>query len=242
MIKKPNRTYISLMLCFAAGAMLGASFFTLLPESFAHGNDAFRGGGVIAVLGGLIFGVGFVYLINMLDIGKCENERDGCCVNTAYDKTCEILMKKSDKRKLKKMGIAIFIAMALHSLPEGLAIGAGEYLGIGLLLGVVFFLHFVPEGLAIAVPMKASGIRTWKILLLCAGAGLPAVLGAIAAYYIGMVNILLAFALSFAAGAMSYVVLSEMLPMAYHYTSRYKLASMITLAGALLIIVFTAVL
>jgi ZIP family zinc transporter len=115
-------------------------------------------------------------------------------------------------------------------------------LGIGLLLGVIFFLHFVPEGLAIAVPMKAGGMKAWKILLLCIGAGLPAVFGAIIGYFIGMVEVLLAYSLSFAAGAMLFVVLSEMLPTAYSYSKKHKLVSVVTLAGVMLIVVFSSVL
>jgi len=224
-IRKPSKAYVSLMLSFAAGAMIGVSLFELLPESF----DA---GGIWAVLGGTTLGAIFVYVINLLNKGKHEDEKE----ETSKD---EITM--GDKRKLRRMGITIFIAMALHSLPEGLAIGAGEHLGIGLLLGVVFFLHFVPEGLAIAVPMKAGGTKIWKILLLCVVAGLPAVIGGIAAYYIGKVDVLLSYSLSFAAGAMLYVALSEMLPTAYKYSERYKLISVITLVGAFLIVIFSVV-
>jgi len=225
--KQPSKTYISLMLSFAAGAMLGVSLFELLPESFEVG-------GIWAMLIGTLLGVLFVFTINLFNKEECKNETGQSPDGKATITTCE-------KRKLKRMGITIFIAMALHSLPEGLAIGAGEHLGIGLLLGVVFFLHFVPEGLAIAVPMKASGTKTWKVLLLCAVAGLPAVAGAIIAYYLGMIQVLLSYSLSFAAGAMLYVALSEMLPTAYKYSDRYKLISAITLAGAFLIVMFSVV-
>jgi len=227
-IKRPSKTYISLMLAFAAGAMLGVSLFELLPE-------AYDGGGVLPTLIGALLGVGFVLLINVFNKDDCKEVRKPG--QSPDDKT---VITTCEKRRLRRMGITIFIAMALHSLPEGLAIGAGEYLEIGsLLLGIVFFLHFVPEGLAIAAPMKAAGTKTWKILLLCAVAGLPAVVGAIAAYYIGMVDALLSYAFSFAAGAMLYVALSEMLPTAYKYSDRYKLISVITLAGAFLIIIFS---
>jgi len=231
-VKKPSKTYISLLLGFAAGAMLGVSLFELLPESFQEG-------GIWPTLIGTLLGVVFVFGVGLLS--KEKNESEIICTETPQGEVCQKTITKSDKRKLKRMGITIFIAMALHSLPEGLAIGAGEYLGIGLLLGVVFFLHFVPEGLAIAVPMKASGTKTWKVLLLSAVAGLPAVVGAIAAYYIGMVSSLLSYSLAFAAGAMLYVALSEMLPTAYNYSNRYKLISAITLAGAFLIVIFSVV-
>ena len=224
-IKRPSKTYISLMLAFASGAMLGVSLFELLPEAYAHEQ-----GGIVPALVGALLGVVFVLSINLFNKDKKE------ATQNSDDKNA---ISTSEKRKLKRMGITIFIAMALHSLPEGLAIGAGEHLGIGILLGIVFFLHFVPEGLAIAVPMKAAGTKVWKILLLCAVAGLPAVVGAIIAYYVGAISALLPYSLSFAAGAMLYVALSEMLPSAYKYSNRYKLISAVTLAGAFLIIIFS---
>jgi len=241
-IKKPSKTYISLMFSFAAGAMLGVALFELLPESFEYG-------GIWAALIGTVFGVGFIFLLDILfkkkkdEVGDAlEEHAEAVCAKDSKGKDCKAALATSDKRKLRKMGFVIFIAMALHSIPEGLAIGAGEYLGIGLLLGIVLFLHFVPEGLAIALPMKASGVKVWKILLLCVAAGLPTVLGAIIGYYLGMIEVLLAYALSFAAGAMLYVVLSEMLPTAYSYSRRHRLITALTLAGVLLIVIFTAVL
>jgi len=242
-IKKPSKNYISLMLGFAAGAMLGASVFELLPESFEYG-------GIWALLGGVALGVGFVFLVNLLRRGEdsdvvgkvLEDYAVKVCENSPDGQVCKNAVAASDKHKLKKMGVTIFIAMALHSLPEGLAIGAGEFLGIGLLLGIVFFLHFVPEGLAIAVPMRASGTKPWKILLFCAVAGLPAVAGAILAYFIGTTDVVLALCLSFAAGAMIYVSLSDMLPTAYNYSTHYKALGAVVLAGVLLMIVFGALL
>jgi len=226
LMRKPSKTYISLMLSFAAGAMLGVALFELLPESFEFG-------GIWAALGGMLLGVGFIFSLDLLN-KKGEQEVEKSVVDTQ--------IAAGDKRKLKRIGFIIFFAMALHSIPEGLAIGAGEYLGIGLLLGIILFLHFVPEGLAIAVPLRASGMKTWKALLLATAAGFPAVIGAIIGYYIGMVEVLLAYCLSFAAGAMLYVVLSEMLPTAYGYSNRHKLITAVTLSGVLLIVVFSAAL
>ena len=215
-IKKSSKTYISMMLGFAAGAMMGVALFELLPEAYEHG-------GIWATLFGTLLGVLFIFLLGTLT-KKNENE------------------SVSDKKKLKRMGILIFFAMALHSVPEGLAIGAGEHLGIGLLLGVIFFLHFIPEGLAIAVPMKASGVKVWKILTLCFVAGATTIIGAIIGYYIGMVDVLLSYCLSFAAGAMLYVALSEMLPTAYSYSNSHKSLSAVIISAALLIIVFSFIL
>ncbi|MCL2570243.1 MAG: ZIP family metal transporter [Firmicutes bacterium] len=237
-IKKPTKTYISLMLSFAAGAMLGVAMFKLLPESYEYG-------GLWAALIGTLLGVGFVFFIDLLnkrnrdEIGdRLDHYAKDVCVRCAEGEVCKSATSASDKYKLKKMGIAVFFAMMLHSLPEGIAIGAGEYLGIGLLLGVIFALHFVTEGLAIAVPMKASGMKTWKVLMFSAAAGLPAVLGAIIGYFVGINDTLLAYCFSFAAGAMLYVILGEMLPTAYKYSDRHKLITFIVIVATLLIVIF----
>jgi len=68
------------------------------------------------------------------------------------------------------------------------------------------------------------------------------VLGAIIGYFIGMNDVLLSYCLSFAAGAMLYVVLSEMLPTAYSYTNRHKLISFTIIAATLLIVIFSSLL
>jgi len=219
-VKKPNKNYIALMLSFAAGAMIGVSLFKLLPESYEYG-------GIWATMIGAAVGALFVLVLILFTDRLKGDVEDPLLLD----------VERTEKSKLKRIGIAVFVGMAIHGIPEGLAIGAGEHLGIGLLLGIVFFLHFVPEGLAIALPMRASGTKIWKILGLCFIAGSTTVLGAIAGYYIGMIDALLAYSLSFAAGAMLFIVFSEMIGMIYRYTDRHKLASIITIAGALMIVV-----
>ena len=229
LVKNPSKSYIGYMLGFAAGAMLAVSIFELLKEAVSHGEETFFGGGIVAVFVGLTLGALFVFLF---EPKKAEENLTGNieCKDTA------------EKAKFKRLGIAVFIAIILHDLPEGLAIGAGAHVGSAWLFGAVLLLHNIPEGLAIAVPLKASGMKNLKIIGICFAAGLPTLLGAVIGYYIGMVDWLLAYTFAFAAGVMLYIVVSEMLPTAYEYAKNKKLLSVSVLSGVVLLITFATLL
>jgi len=235
-VKKPSRNYIGLMLGFAAGAMLAVSLFELLPEAVEHGDEIFRGGGIVAVIVGLALGALFVFAFEPKKHDKERNDvlTDGITIAQQE--------KEKEKKKFKRLGIAVFIAIILHDLPEGLAIGAGAHIGSAFIFGAVLLLHNIPEGLAIAVPLKASGMKVPKVLGICFAAGLPTVLGAIIGYFMGQVDWLLAFTFAFAAGVMLYVVFSEMLPTAFEYAQNKKLLSVAILSGAVILIVFATLL
>jgi len=225
-IKKPSKNYIAMMLGFAGGAMLGVSLFELMPESYEHG-------GIWAALIGVIFGAVFVFCVDTLKNFKDKKRQH---LNIGIEP------ENVDSQKLLRMGMVIFIAIILHSLPEGIAIGAGEHIDIGILTGIIILLHNIPEGMAFALPLKASGMKTWKVLLFSFLAGLPILIGAIAGYFIGMNETLIAYALSFASGAMLYVVFSEMLPTSYSYSSNRKLVTLSTMIGIIVVVVFAIVL
>ena len=117
-------------------------------------------------------------------------------------------------------GLLLGLGIALHNLPEGLAIGAGyiaeAQLGLG--LAVVMALHNLPEGLSMAVPLRLGGWRGQKILLYTILPGLPMGLGALLGAVLGTVSRLtLAATLSLAGGGMLYLIIFELLPGAYSF-------------------------
>ena len=119
---------------------------------------------------------------------------------------------------LKETGTAIGIGVALHNLPEGLAIGSGfeASLTLGLSLALAILLHDIPEGLSIAVPLRSGGTGRLRALLMTALAGLPMGLGALIGAAAGQVSpVMISVCLSLASGAMLYVVLSDMLPQSH---------------------------
>lgn len=112
-------------------------------------------------------------------------------------------------------------AIALHNLPEGMVIGAsyaqdgsvGLSLSGGLTMAIVIGLHNIPEGMSVSVPLIAGGTSRVKAILMTAATGIPTILGAMLGYSLGTLSPLsLAISLSFASGAMLYVVFGELLP------------------------------
>lgn len=108
-------------------------------------------------------------------------------------------------------------AIAVHNVPEGMVIGA-SFAGEGMAkhgwtMAAVIGMHNIPEGMAVAAPLIAGGTRRWKAAGLAALTGVPTVLGAMVGYCLGTLGpTALTATLSFAAGAMLYVVFGELLP------------------------------
>jgi ZIP family zinc transporter len=121
-------------------------------------------------------------------------------------------------------GLIMAVAIALHNVPEGMVIGA-MYVGVdpasltsgsGFIMAVTIGLHNIPEGMSVAVPLIAGGMNRGKAVAITALSGFPTVLGAMLGYWAGSLGpVMNALALSFASGAMLYVVFGELLPESY---------------------------
>lgn len=110
-------------------------------------------------------------------------------------------------------------AIALHNFPEGMVIGASYASDIadggigGLAVAIVIGLHNIPEGMSVAVPLVAGGMKKWSATLITAVTGAPTILGAMLGFFLGTLSpVWLSVSLSFASGAMLYVVFGELLP------------------------------
>ncbi len=116
---------------------------------------------------------------------------------------------------LGQMGLLVGLGISLHNLPEGIAIGAG-YLAsqnLGFSLSLALCLHNIPEGMAMAAPLLAGGLPRERAVLLTILAGIPMGIGALIGGLFGELSPkALALALSFAAGAMLFLVFHELLP------------------------------
>ena len=139
-------------------------------------------------------------------------------------------------------------AIALHNVPEGMVIGtsfartAGEALlnRGGMTMAIVIGLHNIPEGMAVAVPLISGGMPKWRSVIVTALTGFPTVLGALLGFTVGAMGpTALALSLSFASGAMLYVVFGELLPESI-LMWRSKLPAAATIIGMLtgLIIIY----
>ena len=116
---------------------------------------------------------------------------------------------KNDKNTLLKTGIIVSIGLAIHNFPEGLAIGSGfeASIKLGLSLAIAICLHDIPEGVSMAVPMKNGGMKISKVIFYIILSGITTGIGAFFGAIIGSISEqIIAICLSFAAGAMLYIV------------------------------------
>ncbi len=115
-----------------------------------------------------------------------------------------------------KKGVLLFIAMFIHSIPEGIAIGVGFATGnfhFGLIMAIAIGVHNIPEGIAVSLPLKKDGVSTLRCAWASILTSLPQpLLAAPAALLAWFFEPFLPIGLGFAGGAMIYLVVAEMLP------------------------------
>ncbi len=189
LIKKPSKRILSAVLEFSAGLMTAVVCFELLP-------DAFNLGGTIYTFAGVLSGIAIIVLI--------EN---------ALKKSARFV--EGSGRGLLKTGVMMAIAISLHNLPEGFAVGSGfeASFRLGITITVAMIIHDIPEGIAMAVPMRAGGMSRGKAFFITLLSGIPMGVGAFFGAALGKISSNLAAAcLGFAAGAMLYIVYGELVP------------------------------
>lgn len=186
----------------AGGMMLSASVFALAGKALAVG-------GVWPVSAGLLAGAVFFAITARLVSGREWQIHS---------------LTGADARR----AVLIVVAMFVHSIPEGVAIGVGYATGelrFGLLLGLAIALHNIPEGVAVTLPLRSRGVPLWA----CAGyailTSLPQPLLAVPSYLlVESFQRLLPVGLGFAGGAMIFLVAAELLPQSLERCSPYETA------------------
>lgn len=207
LFKKMNRMMFDGMLGFTGGVMVAASFWSLL----APGIEMSEGEGfqkVVPAVVGFAMGALFIFsldkLLPHLHVHSQMNEREG--IKTPWHKAT-----------------LLTLAITLHNIPEGLAVGVlfggaaagfeGASIGGAVALAMGIGLQNFPEGFAVAMPLRGQGMSRWKSFnygqLSAIVEPFAAVLGAWAVLTFEPV---LPYALSFAAGAMIFVVVEEVVP------------------------------
>ena len=191
-IKKNSNKFLSFILSFASGLMMAVICFDLVPEALGISN-------IYGVVLGVIFGV-----ISMI---FCD-----IFVQNKFNKKQKEYSSKND---LLKTGIIVSIGLAIHNFPEGLAIGSGfeASLRLGLGLAIAICLHDIPEGISMSVPMKNGGMKKSKVIFYVILSGITTGIGAFFGAIVGSISeAVIAVCLSFAAGAMLYIVSGELVP------------------------------
>jgi len=204
----------------AAGMMISASVFSLAQEGISL--KATRPSAPYEVIFGLQIGAAFFWFVEKKMSGK----------NIGW-----IKLSSGGARR----GLLIFIAMLIHSFPEGVAIGVGfgtNDFGFGLLIALAISIHNIPEGIAISLPLRSEGASFGKCFWLSVLSSMPQPLAAVpAALSVWFFQPLLAVGLGFAAGAMIYLVALELIPEALQFAGKTATAwgVMIGLSGMLLL-------
>lgn len=207
--KKFDKRILNTMLGFGAGVMIAASFWSLLSPSIELSEELGYSGFVIPAIGFFLGGAFLIFADKLMDTYSY-----GVVLNKEED-----ISKAAKYRK----SILLVLAVTLHNIPEGLAVGVafgGVAAGIpgtsiiaALTLALGIGLQNFPEGAAVSLPLRSEGLSRTKSFLYGQASGLvepiSGVIGVIAAL---TVRSLLPFLLSFSAGAMIAVVGAELLP------------------------------
>lgn len=220
--KDMSRKWLDFLLGFTGGVMVAASFWSLLTPAIEMSEAKYsQAWAWFPAAVGFIIGAGFIYLIDKvlphLHLNAGMNETEG--VKTTWNRT-----------------ILLVLAITLHNIPEGLAVGVsfgaaamGDphfSMSAAVALAIGIGIQNFPEGIAVAMPLRRQGVSRFKSFwwgqLSAIVEPIAGVIGAVAVMY---AQPILPYALAFAAGAMMYVVVEEVIP----ETQRDKYADFATI-------------
>ena len=205
MKKEMNKKVEKILLGFASGVMIAASVWSLLIPSIEMAETQRKVAWIPAAIGFLLGIVLLLVLDSVVPHMHLESEKP-----------------EGMKSKLKKTTMMVF-AVTLHNIPEGMAVGvtfagalaqnAGITMAGAFALAVGIAIQNFPEGAIISMPLKSEGVSKLKAFLYGTLSGIVEPIGAIITILLtNTVVPILPYLLSFAAGAMIYVVVEELIP------------------------------
>ncbi len=200
--KSPNQKLLNLMMGFAAGVMIAASFFSLLQPAVDRAQQAGKPAWLV-ITGGFLLGALFLWGSDQV-VTRVRSVRE------------------LPDHRLRRSFLLI-LSITLHNIPEGLAVGVAfgalgrdatpEALMGAVSVAVGIGLQNFPEGAAVSVPLRSQGCSRRKSFFLGQASGMvEPVAGVLGAWLVVYVQALLPYALSFAAGAMVLVAVHELIP------------------------------
>lgn len=212
--KSINQTILNSMLGFASGIMIAASFWSLLNPAIEMAS-AMGVTPVIPAITGFIGGGAFLFLVDRLlphlHAGLETNQAEG--IKTSWQRSVLLVM-----------------AITLHNIPEGLAVGVAfgalglagspSTFGAAVALAIGIGLQNFPEGAAVSIPLRREGMSRTKSFIYGQASGIvEPIAGVLGALLVVAIQPVLPYALAFAAGAMIYVVVEELIPEAQQHGS-----------------------
>ena len=216
LFKKFNKTLLDSFLSISAGVMIAASFFSLINPAIEM-SKSLNQIPIIVLLIGILGGTILLFISD------------------------KIFTKKIKTSNTNKRNSLLFFSILMHNIPEGMAIGVafgsviygldGATIGAAITLAIGIGIQNFPEGSAISLPLVSSGMKKWKAFLYGSLSAIVEPISAtIGALLVLKLNIILPYLLAFAAGAMLYVVIEELIPESQN-TEKKDLMAFITLIG-----------
>lgn len=205
--KTINKKVFDTMLGFAAGVMIAASFWSLLQPGIEMAEEMGMVSWLTAAVGFLTGGA-FLFLVDKtlphMHLGLDTKKTEG--IKTSWQRS-----------------VLLVTAITLHNIPEGLAVGVAfgaVAVGVGsssitgaIALAIGIGLQNFPEGAAVSIPLRREGYTRTKSFMYGQASGIvEPISGVLGALLVLNVRPILPFALCFAAGAMIYVVVEELIP------------------------------
>lgn len=225
-VKSVNQKLMDALLGFAAGVMIAASFWSLLAPGIEMAEQLGYIPWLTAVIGFMGGGI-FMRLTDKflphLHPGLAMEEREG--VKTSWQRSTLLVL-----------------AITLHNIPEGLAVGVAfgavaanlpsASLGGALALAIGIGIQNFPEGTAVSMPLRREGLSKGKSFFLGQASGVVEPMAGVAgAYFVLKMQGILPYALAFAAGAMIFVVVEELIPESQTNHQHIDLVTMATMVG-----------
>lgn len=205
--KEINKRVLNMMLGFAAGIMVAASFWSLLEPAIEMAQSASIPAWLVAAIG-FVGGAGFLCLADHVmphaHFFAKEGQTEGIPTHL-------------------KRSILLVFSITLHNIPEGLAVGvafgaaaaSGDHTSLLAAMAVALGigLQNFPEGAAVSIPLRREGMSRFKSFMYGQASGVvEPMAGVLGAWAVAGMTPVLPYALAFAAGAMLYVVVEELIP------------------------------
>lgn len=224
-----SRRVNDVLLGFAAGVMLAASFFSLILPGLGHAEALYgdRTAAALIAAAGVTIGVAVIAVLN--EVLPHEHFITG----------------KQGPEAADVARIWLFvIAITIHNLPEGLAVGVGfggGDIAKGTTLAVGIGLQNAPEGLAVAVALLSIGYGRIRAFAIAALTGMvEPVAGLVGAIAVSLSELALPWALTFAAGAMIYVISHEIIPETHRHGNENEATAGLTVGLVVMMILDVA--
>lgn len=235
---------LSLMVAFGGGTLLAAALFLMLPEGWEHIEEGMPWADVepgFVTAAAITFGFLLMYLIGNLALPHLGHEHEGRLGHSAPVHTTA---PASERAVHQTGGLSAFIALSMHTLIDGIALGTavtgGEDFALGGLVLLAIIFHKMPAAFSLTSALKADNYSNSTALtyLVIFNAMVP--VGAVLAFVVlyGLPMWLLGAMLCFSAGTFIHVATSDLLPVMHRQHSGKLLLSGVVVLGALFMAAF----